>query len=99
MQHHVYFWLKEEFKTEENISSFEKGLSRLVMLDQVIRGGYGKPAGTEQREVSESSYDYCLYLSFDNLDKHDAYQVHPKHDEFLEDFKEQWERVMVMDTQ
>jgi hypothetical protein len=76
MQHHVYFWIKEEHKNAETLAAFEKGLEAVTKTPNIASGGWGKPAPTAVRPVTDNTFDYGLYLSFDSLEKHDAYQVH-----------------------
>lgn len=99
MQHHVYFWLKSEHKTDTAIAAFEKGLQDMTELKTVASGGWGKPAPTAERPVTDKSWDYALYISFESLADHDAYQEHPEHDDFVADHKERWEKVLVMDAE
>lgn len=99
MEHHVYFWLKAEHKTEGARADFEKGLELCTSIGTVARGGWGKPAATAERPVTDKSWDYALYCSFDSLADHDAYQVDPDHDVFVADHKDRWEKVLVMDAE
>lgn len=99
MQHHVYFWLKAEHQNPQDRSTFEKGLIDLCEIPNIASGSWGKPAATPERPVTDKSFDYGLYLSFDSIEKHDAYQVHPEHDLFVDSFKHLWERVLVMDVE
>ncbi|MEM9079792.1 MAG: Dabb family protein [Verrucomicrobiota bacterium] len=98
MEHHVYFWLKEEFKGEAARGEFEAGLAGLFEIETVAGGIWGKSAGTEERPVTDKSWDYALSLHFESQAEHDAYQVDPKHDGFVEAFKERWAKVLVMDV-
>ncbi|WP_018969011.1 Dabb family protein [Rubritalea marina] len=98
MQHHVYFWLKEEFQNDASRAAFEKGLHNVSSVPMIAGGGWGKPAPTPERPVTDKSFDYGLYLSFDNMEDHDAYQIHSEHDVFLDDYKHMWEKVLVMDV-
>lgn len=99
MQHHVYFWIKEEENTPENIAAFETGLQSLFGIPQIKAGGWGKPAATEVRPVTENSYSYCLYQSFDSIADHDIYQEHEIHHAFINAHKHLWEKVQVMDCE
>ena len=99
MEHHVYFWLKEEFKSEESRKQFEEGLGAMLRVPTVSGGIWGISAATPERPVTEKSWDYALSVHFDSLADHDAYQVHPDHDVFVNQFKDWWERVQVMDVQ
>lgn len=99
MQHQVYFWLKSECQNEQDRSAFEAGLIALCKISNIQGGGWGKPAATPERPVTDKSFDYGLYLSFDSIDQHDAYQVHPEHDVFVDGFKHLWDKVLVMDVE
>lgn len=99
MQHHVYFWIKEEHKNAETLAAFEKGLDAMTQLPSTVTGGWGKPAKTLVRPVSDNTFDYGLYIQFASIEDHDAYQVHPEHDVFVDSFKEIWENVRVSDVE
>ena len=94
MEHHVYFWLKDE--TDRKV--FEERLEDLRRIEQIQGFHWGAPAATEERPVTDHSWDYALSLKFDSLEDHDAYQVHPYHDEFVDTCKSMWTRVLVMDV-
>jgi hypothetical protein len=99
MQHHVYFWIKDEHKNSEDLAAFESGLERLLKTDGIQAGGWGKPAPTAVRPVTDNTFDYGLYLSFASIDDHDAYQIHPEHDVFVDSYKHLWEQVRVSDVE
>lgn len=98
MQHNVFFWIKEEHKNTADLAAFEAGLEAVCQTPNITTGGWGKPAATAVRSVTDHSFNYGLYCTFDSLEKHDAYQVHPEHDVFIDGFKHLWERVLVMDV-
>jgi len=97
MQHHVYFTLKEEHKTAEGREKFEKSLTLLASIKSIAKAGWGKPADTEVRAVSDRTWDYAIYFSFDTLADHDAYQIDADHMAFVEENKEVWESLAVRD--
>lgn len=97
MQHHVYFWLKEERQNDQDLAIFEKALDKLSKVSHIAAAGWGKPAPTPKRPVIEDSYSYCAYSSFDSIADHDQYQVHPDHLEFIANHKEWWDKVIIMD--
>ena len=99
MQHHVYFWVKEECKTTEGIESFEAGLQSLMEIPSVVQGSFGTPAATEERGPVDNSWDYALIINFEDVKGHDEYQVHPIHDDFVAKFKDIWSQVRVSDVQ
>jgi hypothetical protein len=37
-------------------------------------------------------------MYFDDVESQDEYQVHPKHTEFVEQYKHLWNRVVVYDS-
>jgi hypothetical protein len=97
MEHHVYFWLKEERKNEADLASFEQGLSGLFDIPLVAGGRWAVPAKVVIRPVIDQSWSYALTMQFRNIEEHDAYQVDPDHNIFINAFKDWWERVLVMD--
>jgi hypothetical protein len=98
MEHHVYFWLKEERKNEVDQGVFEKGLADLFKIGEVSGGMWGKSADTPERPVTDKSFDYALSMQFKTLEDHNIYQDHADHDVFVEAFKDWWEKVLVMDV-
>ena len=55
------------------------------------------PAPVMLRPVIDQSWDYALTMQFANVADHDAYQVEPQHQVFVDSFKDRWARVLVMD--
>jgi hypothetical protein len=98
MLHAVYFWLDPDL-TEAQHEEFTAGLRALCALDPVARGRIGSPAGTASRPVTDHSFDHALFLEFDSVPKHDEYQVHPGHDEFVRRFSPWFRTVRVYDTE
>ncbi len=97
MIHSVYFWLKEEAKSQR--AEFETALADLVKIDVIGEAHYGTPAGTAERPVTDHSFDYSLILQFPSQAEHDVYQDHADHHVFVNQCKDMWERVLVMDTE
>ena len=77
MEHHVYFWLKEECKNAADRASFEQGLSDLLKLPGLVRGLWGRPAAVMPRPVIDLSWDYALSMTFTDVAAQDAYQIDP----------------------
>lgn len=98
MEHHVYFWLKEEHKNAEDMAAFEKALTALYEISEISGGKWGKSAATPARPVTDKTFDYAISMHFDSVEMHDLYQVHPDHDVFVDAFKPWWERVLIMDV-
>ncbi len=99
MEHHVYFWLKEEQKTAENRAAFEEGLRSLLRIDGVERGLWGRPAAVMPRPVIDDTWDYSLSMTFASVETQDAYQVDPMHLVFIAENKDRWARALVMDVE
>ena len=74
-------------------------MSKLMESKTLDSGCLGQPAATEERPVTDHSWDYALSFKFATMEDHDSYQSNdPHHREFVEDFKDWWERVLVMDV-
>lgn len=97
LQHDVYFYLKPD-TTKEQKGAFKEGLKTLLTIEILEKGNLGYPADTAERPVVDKSYDFALYTTFKSVEDHDAYQDHPTHQKFLENFKQLFERVRVMDS-
>lgn len=95
MEHHVYFWLKDD----ADRAAFEQGLEGLREIPTVADIYWGTPAATEKRPAVDQSWSYGIALIFDSIADHDAYQVHPKHVEFVETFRPMWSKVLIMDVE
>jgi hypothetical protein len=97
MDHHVYFWLKDEFDNAADRAVFEQGLDSLFEIGLVGGGRWAVPAAVEARPVIDQSWDYALTMQFASIDDHDAYQVDPSHSVFINSFKDWWAQVQVKD--
>ena len=97
MDHHVYFWLKDERKNEADRAEFEKGLTALFEIEGIQGGRWAVPAKVELRPVVDQSWDYALTMQFTTLEQHNDYQVTPDHEKFIKTFKEWWAQVQVKD--
>ncbi len=95
--HIVYFWLKEGLD-QESKDQFVAGAKSLLSIDSLAHGYVGVPASTEKRAIIDSSYDYALITIFEDIEAHDAYQVHPVHDAFRE-LAHLWDRVQIYDSE
>ena len=97
MEHHVYFWLTDEKNNPADRAVFEQGLARLLKIPLVADGRWAVPAKVEIRPVVDQSWDYALSMQFATLEDHDAYQVDPDHNVFIQTFKDWWAKVRVSD--
>ncbi len=95
--HTVYFWLRDNLKSEER-AEFLEGLESLQGIASAEAVYVGTPAATEARPAIDDSYNFCLTVLLPDLAAHDAYQVDPLHRNFLARFATYWERVRIYDA-
>ncbi len=50
------------------------------------------------RPVNDRDFDVSLHLVFATREDHDAYQVAPRHHQFVEENKADWAKVRVFDS-
>ncbi|HWQ36185.1 MAG TPA: Dabb family protein [Blastocatellia bacterium] len=93
--HTVFFWLDPKLKPEQ-VAEFEERLNRLPTISAVKYGFTGRPSSTS-RPIIDRTYSYGLTLVFENLAKHDEYQVDPLHQEFVEKCSSMWLKVTIYD--
>ncbi|WP_411826692.1 Dabb family protein [Luteolibacter sp. AS25] len=97
MEHHVYFWLKEEHQTAEARAEFEKGLDSLFTTPLCTGGRWSVPAPVMERPAVDNTWDYATVMYFDSVKEHDEYQVAPVHEAFIGGNKHRWTKVLVTD--
>ena len=95
--HHVFFWLNNP-DSESDKQQLMEGLNTLSSIDEVKVLLVGTPASTIEREVVDNSFDVSELMIFESVEAQDAYQVHPIHTEFVENYSHLWERVIVYDV-
>lgn len=96
--HSVYFWLKPEL-TDAQRAEFLTALKALKAVPSVKEFHLGKPAAVTDRPVVDKTFDYGITCVFENLDAHNAYQVHPLHVAFVNTGKPLWSRVQIYDAE
>lgn len=94
--HAVYFWLRKDLSGAEE-RQFDAGLRSLRGIDGVAHGYIGVPAPTE-RSVIERGYSRALVVVFADQAAHDAYQVHPVHDQFRKDCGHFYSAIRIFDS-
>jgi hypothetical protein len=50
------------------------------------------------RPVNDRAFHVSLHLIFDSRQAHDAYQTHPRHQQFIDENKANWAQVRVFDS-
>ena len=95
--HVVLFWLKNPNNQEER-SQFEASIGKFIKNSSYVKSMHlGSPASTS-RPVIDSSYTYCLIVSFPTKDEHDKYQAEEKHKVFIKESENLWEKVLIYDS-
>ncbi len=97
LAHNVYFTLKDRSPAAKQ---------RLVEACRKYLTGHpgtlffaaGTLAEELSRPVNDRDFDVGLHLIFQNQAAHDAYQVAPRHEQFVEENKASWARVRVFDS-
>ncbi len=95
--HMVYFKLKDASGASR---------ARLVAACKLLLTGHegtvyfaaGTLAGDLKRPVNDQDFDVALHLVFASKEAHDKYQDHPRHLKFVEENRENWEKVRVFDS-
>lgn len=95
--HNVFFTLKDDSPSarEHLVAECRKYLSDHA---GTVFFGAGPRAEPYQRPVNDQEYHVGLHVIFESREAHDAYQVDPRHLEFIENNKDGWERVRVFDN-
>ncbi|GGD65930.1 Dabb family protein [Lacimicrobium alkaliphilum] len=97
LTHQVFFWLKNPDSIEDRDKLVE-GLNDLRRIESIRGLQIGVPASTEKREVVDNSYQVSETMFFDNTEGQNSYQVHPLHQEFVEQYSHLWAKVVVYDS-
>lgn len=96
--HSVFFWLRKDLTPAER-ELFDSEVRRLAKITYLERGYVGTPAPTDERPVTDHSFDYSACLHFKSLEEHDFYQAKcEEHTRFVTVCKPLWERVVIYDT-
>ena len=54
---------------------------------------------TLSRPVNDRAFDVALHVAFRSMSDHDAYQTHPRHQQFIDANKPNWKQVRVFDSE
>ncbi|WP_212002851.1 Dabb family protein [Chitinophaga sp. HK235] len=96
--HHVLFWLKNPGSTEDR-DKLVAGIKTLSRIKSVGELHVGVVAGTEKRDVVDTSWAVSELIFFSDLAAQAAYQQDPIHLDFIKNYGPLWERVVVYDAQ
>ncbi|MDZ7717249.1 MAG: Dabb family protein [Balneolaceae bacterium] len=97
LQHTVYFYLNEDV-TEEEREQFEEGLKALLSIEEIYKSETGVPAGTPERDVTDHSFGYSIFVWFETMEDYEVYAEHPDHMEFIDKYQNLWADVKVYDS-
>jgi Stress responsive A/B Barrel Domain len=95
--HMVYFKLKDSSGANRAKLAASCKLF-LTGHDGTVSFGVGTLAGDLNGPFNDHDFDVSLHLVFVNKDALDKYHVSARHDKFLEENKETWEKVRVFDS-
>ncbi len=95
--HHVFFWLKNPSSVEDRDKLVE-GLKTLAGIPIIRELHVGILAGTEKRDVVDTSWQVSELMFFDDITGQASYQTHPLHLAFVKDYSHLWEKVIVYDA-
>ena len=97
LAHNVYFTLKDS--TAENRSKLLQSVREyLTGHPGTVFFASGGLEESLQRPVNDRNFDVALHIIFASKADHDAYQVHPRHLQFIEENKADWKQVRVFDS-
>ncbi len=97
LAHNVYFALNDNSPEakEKLVAACKKYLSS---HSGTVFFACGVLAEDLDREVNVRDFDVALHVIFKTKASHDAYQVAPLHNQFIEENKANWKSVRVFDS-
>jgi hypothetical protein len=97
LAHMVYFKLKDS--SGANRAKLSAACKLFISGHEgMVSFATGTLAGDFNRDVNDRDFDVSLHLVFINKEAHDKYQEHPRHLKFIDENKENWEKVRVFDS-
>ncbi len=93
--HQVYFWLKNPEDRQKLID----GVNTLKKIKTVRQIYVGIVAGTEKRDVRDTSWGVSLLLFFDDIAGEAIYQTDPIHLDFVKNYSSLWNKVVIYDAE
>jgi succinylarginine dihydrolase len=95
--HMVYFTLKDRSSgaVEKLVADARKYLTE---HPGTVFFAVGTLVPDLARPVNQTDFDVALQVVFDSREAHDAYQAAPRHQQFIDENKANWERVRVFDA-
>jgi hypothetical protein len=93
--HQVYFWLKNPEDRQKLID----GVNTLKKIKTVRQIHVGIVAGTEKRDIIDTSWGVSLLLFFDDIAGEAIYQTDPIHLDFVKNYSSLWTKVVIYDAE
>ena len=97
LAHNVYFALDDRSSAaqEKLIAACKKYLTQ---HPGAIFFAVGSLAKDLCRPVNDRDFDVSLHIIFQTKADHDAYQAHPRHEQFVAENENTWNKVRVFDS-
>lgn len=97
LAHHVFFTLNDNSsaKIAELVAACKKYLTNHPGLESIDIGVLNPDLA---RPVNDRGYEVSLHTVFVDRAAHDAYQVEPRHIQFINEQKPNWKQVRVFDS-
>lgn len=96
LSHNVFFKLSD--RSDSAVQSLLAAANKyLDNHDGIVSFDVGTREKELDREVN-ADFDVSLQIVFQDRQSHDAYQVAPRHDEFIAEQKANWAEVRVFDS-
>jgi hypothetical protein len=97
LAHMVYFTLKQSTPASR-AQLVEACKTYLADHPGVVYFSVGVLADAYRRDVNDRNFDVALHVVFEDNAAHDAYQVEPRHQQFIAENKANWASVRVFDA-
>ena len=95
--HMVYFTLKD--RSPASVQKMVEACNKyLTGHPGTVFFAVGTLVPDLNRPVNQTDFDVALQTVFESREAHDAYQQAPRHFQFIEENKPNWERVRVFDA-
>lgn len=97
LAHNVYFTLNDASRAAQ-AKLVEACRTYLTNHPGTVSFACGTRCVELNRPVNDQDFDVGLHIVFRTQADHDAYQVAPRHDQFIAENKANWKRVRVFDS-
>jgi hypothetical protein len=97
LSHDVYFTLKDNSPEAKKklVAACKK---YLTAHEGEVFFAAGALAESLKREVNDQQFDVALHIVFKDIASHDKYAVAKRHQQFIDENKDNWKKVRVFDS-